>query len=119
VALGLFAVILLVNGLIQVGNVALAANRDDDRAGRPGRPHLLRKMLLWSPTTSWPRLSSPSRGTSPDGSCPVAAMARERFLEDSFRDRAFYRISSEASIDNPDQRVSEDLGTFTHSAVSS
>jgi putative ATP-binding cassette transporter len=42
----------------------------------------------------------------------------ERFLEDSFRDRAFYRISSDASIDNPDQRISEDLNTFTAFAVS-
>ena len=26
----------------------------------------------------------------------------ERFLDDSFRDRAFYRISSDSAIDNPD-----------------
>lgn len=42
----------------------------------------------------------------------------ERFLEDSLRDRAFYRISSDARIDNPDQRVSEDLNVFTAFAVS-
>jgi putative ATP-binding cassette transporter len=42
----------------------------------------------------------------------------ERFLEDSLRDRAFYRISSDARIDNPDQRISEDLNTFTAFAVS-
>jgi len=36
----------------------------------------------------------------------------ERFLDDSFRQRAFYRISSDPLIDNPDQRVSEDLNTF-------
>ena len=42
----------------------------------------------------------------------------ERFLEYSFHDRTFYRISRDASIDNPDQRVSEDLASFTTSAVS-
>ena len=42
----------------------------------------------------------------------------EQFLEDSLRDRAFYRISANASIDNPDQRISEDLNVFTAFAVS-
>jgi vitamin B12/bleomycin/antimicrobial peptide transport system ATP-binding/permease protein len=42
----------------------------------------------------------------------------EQFLEDSLRDRAFYRISSDARIDNPDQRISEDLNVFTAFAVS-
>ena len=41
----------------------------------------------------------------------------EQFLEKSFHDRAFYRISSDASIDNPDQRVSEDLQTFANFTV--
>jgi putative ATP-binding cassette transporter len=42
----------------------------------------------------------------------------QRFLEHTFHDRAFYRISSDANIDNPDQRVSEDLSTFTAFVVS-
>lgn len=42
----------------------------------------------------------------------------ERFLEDSFHDHAFYRISTDPGIDNPDQRVSEDLNTFIGFAVS-
>jgi len=42
----------------------------------------------------------------------------EEFLDDSLRDRAFYRISADARIDNPDQRISEDLNTFTAFAVS-
>ena len=42
----------------------------------------------------------------------------EQFLAKSFHDRAFYRISSDASIDNPDQRVSEDLQTFANFTVS-
>ena len=42
----------------------------------------------------------------------------EQFLQKSFHDRAFYRISADANIDNPDQRVSEDLNTFAGFAVS-
>lgn len=41
----------------------------------------------------------------------------ERFLEDSFYRRAFYRICTESRIDNPDQRISEDLNSFTAFAV--
>src|ERR1035441_6283631 len=41
----------------------------------------------------------------------------EQFLGKSFHDRAFYRISSDPSIDNPDQRVSEDLLTFANFTV--
>ncbi len=36
----------------------------------------------------------------------------EEFLDKSFHDRAYYRISFDASVDNPDQRISEDLNTF-------
>jgi vitamin B12/bleomycin/antimicrobial peptide transport system ATP-binding/permease protein len=42
----------------------------------------------------------------------------ERFLEESFRDDAFYRISADPDVDNPDQRISEDLNTFIGFAVS-
>jgi len=35
------------------------------------------------------------------------------FLDKSFHDRAFYRISLDSSVDNPDQRISEDLNTLT------
>ena len=42
----------------------------------------------------------------------------EQFLAHSFRDRAFYRISSDPAIDNPDQRVSEDLNAFASFTVS-
>jgi len=42
----------------------------------------------------------------------------ERFLDRSLHDRAFYRISSDPRIDNPDQRVSEDLNAFPGFAVS-
>jgi putative ATP-binding cassette transporter len=42
----------------------------------------------------------------------------ERFLERSLRERAFYRISADPGIDNPDQRVSEDLNAFPGFVVS-
>jgi ABC-type uncharacterized transport system fused permease/ATPase subunit len=37
----------------------------------------------------------------------------EEFLARSFHDRAFYRISSDPGVDNPDQRISEDLNEAT------
>jgi putative ATP-binding cassette transporter len=42
----------------------------------------------------------------------------EQFLFHSFRDRAFYRISSDPGVDNPDQRISEDLNAFAGFTVS-
>lgn len=42
----------------------------------------------------------------------------EHFLDRGFRQRAFYRISSDPRIDNPDQRISEDLNTFVGFSVS-
>lgn len=35
------------------------------------------------------------------------------FVGRSFSNRAFYRINSAGSVDNPDQRISEDLNAFT------
>lgn len=42
----------------------------------------------------------------------------EQFLVHSFHDRAFYRISSDPGVDNPDQRISEDLNAFAGFTVS-
>ncbi|NOT57716.1 MAG: ABC transporter ATP-binding protein/permease [Deltaproteobacteria bacterium] len=42
----------------------------------------------------------------------------EEFLARSFHDRAFYRISSDPGVDNPDQRISEDLNAFAGFTVS-
>jgi putative ATP-binding cassette transporter len=42
----------------------------------------------------------------------------ERFLDRSLRDRVFYRISSDPSIDNPDQRISEDVNAYPGFTVS-
>lgn len=41
-----------------------------------------------------------------------------QFLSRSFHDRAFYRISADPGIDNPDQRISEDLNAFAGFTVS-
>lgn len=39
------------------------------------------------------------------------------FLEKYFNDRAFFRISSNAKIDNPDQRICDSIGSFTGIAI--
>ena len=40
-----------------------------------------------------------------------------RYLERYFSDRAFYKLLSNAEIDNPDQRISEDINTFTQRSL--
>jgi putative ATP-binding cassette transporter len=121
VALGLSAFILLLNGSLQVANVVFSyVNRDMMTAlADRDAPIFFHKMLLLIAYNL--------------AAAPIAAIAgyvtgqlmlkwrqwlTERFLEYSFRDRAFYRISHDVNIDNPDQRVSEDLGSFTSFAVS-
>jgi putative ATP-binding cassette transporter len=39
------------------------------------------------------------------------------FLERYFRNRAYYRINDNKSIDNPDQRISQDISSFTVSSL--
>lgn len=121
VALGLFAIILLLNGAVQVGNVFFSyVNRDmmTALADRDG-PTFFHKMLV---LVAYNVVAAPVIALAGYVTGQLMLSWRrwltERFLEDSFRDRAFYRISGDPTIDNPDQRVSEDLGTFTHSAVS-
>lgn len=36
-----------------------------------------------------------------------------RFLDRYFKDRHFYELNSNVAIDNPDQRIAEDINTFT------
>jgi putative ATP-binding cassette transporter len=36
-----------------------------------------------------------------------------RFLDRYFKDRHFYELNSNSAIDNPDQRIAEDINTFT------
>ena len=40
-----------------------------------------------------------------------------RFLENYFKDRNFYELNADASIDNPDQRIAEDINTFTQRSL--
>ncbi len=39
------------------------------------------------------------------------------FLRSYFRHRAFYRLTSDQLIDNPDQRIAEDVGAFTQKSL--
>ena len=41
----------------------------------------------------------------------------EDFLNKYFRDRAYYKIEHSNKIDNPDQRISEDIKSFTRGAL--
>lgn len=38
----------------------------------------------------------------------------ERFISQYFDNRAYYRINSDPTIDNPDQRIAEDIKSFTN-----
>jgi vitamin B12/bleomycin/antimicrobial peptide transport system ATP-binding/permease protein len=40
-----------------------------------------------------------------------------RFLDRYFNNRAYYELNSDAKIDNPDQRIAEDVGTFTQKSL--
>src|SRR4029079_6824758 len=40
------------------------------------------------------------------------------FLNRYLQNRAYYRVSSRVDIDNPDQRITEDVKTFTTTAIS-
>ncbi|ABM37113.1 ABC transporter ATP-binding protein/permease [Polaromonas naphthalenivorans] len=41
----------------------------------------------------------------------------DRFLARYFHQRAYYRLGTEAGIDNPDQRISEDINSFTQQSL--
>ena len=40
-----------------------------------------------------------------------------RILDSYFSNRAYYELNSDARIDNPDQRIAEDVGTFTQKSL--
>lgn len=42
----------------------------------------------------------------------------EHFLDRYFSDRAYYDISSDDKVDNPDQRIAEDIKSFTSTSLS-
>ncbi len=41
----------------------------------------------------------------------------ERFLDNYFLDRAYYKLTSYSEIDNPDQRISQDVRSFTQDSL--
>jgi vitamin B12/bleomycin/antimicrobial peptide transport system ATP-binding/permease protein len=41
----------------------------------------------------------------------------DRFRQQYFSDRAFYHLTAESEIDNPDQRITEDVRNFTQQAL--
>jgi len=41
----------------------------------------------------------------------------EKFLTDYFSNRAYFKISHNADIDNPDQRISQDVSSFTSTSL--
>ena len=120
-AFTLVAVVLLLNGAIQAAGVIFSyVNRDmmTALADRDGAT-FFHKMLL---VVIYNLLAGPIVAIAGYMTGQFILNWRrwltERFLEHTFHDRAFYRISSDANIDNPDQRVSEDLSTFTGFVVS-
>jgi putative ATP-binding cassette transporter len=40
-----------------------------------------------------------------------------KILDRYFNDRAYYELNSQSKIDNPDQRIAEDVGTFTQKSL--
>jgi putative ATP-binding cassette transporter len=41
----------------------------------------------------------------------------DRFLDSYFSHRQFYELNANAAIDNPDQRIAEDINTFTQRSL--
>ena len=41
----------------------------------------------------------------------------ERFLDSYFSQRHYYELNADASLDNPDQRIAEDINTFTQRSL--
>lgn len=115
VALGLLAITLLLSGSIRGTNVVFSyVNRD-----------LMTALTLRDSTRFYHKMALVAIYSVV--AAPIAALdgwvigklmvnwrqwLTEQFLSKSFSDRAFYRISSGTAVDNPDQRISEDLNTF-------
>jgi putative ATP-binding cassette transporter len=121
VARGLLAVTLLLTGSIKSTNVVFSyVNRDMMTALTGGNASVFfHKALL---IVAYSLVAAPI--VAVDGYVQGRLMIHWRqwltkhFLDHSLRDRIFYRISSDLSIDNPDQRISEDLNAFPGFAVS-
>jgi vitamin B12/bleomycin/antimicrobial peptide transport system ATP-binding/permease protein len=115
VALGFLAVTLLLSGAVKGANVVFSyVNRDMMTAlANKNAPEFFHSGLL---VLIYNVVAAPIIAV--DGYVVGKLMIHwrqwltEQFLSHSFHDRAFYRISSDPGIDNPDQRISEDLNAF-------
>jgi putative ATP-binding cassette transporter len=121
VAYGLLTLTILLSGSFKAGNVVISyVNRDLMTAlAERNAPVFFHKMLL---VIIYNVVAAPIVAIDAYVIGKIIINWRqwitEQFLEKSFHDRAFYRISADPSIDNPDQRVSEDLNTFAGFMVS-
>jgi putative ATP-binding cassette transporter len=121
VALGLLAGTLLLSGAVKGGNVVFSYVSRDMMTALTSKdaPAFFHSGLL---VLIYNVVAAPTLAV--DGYVVGKLMIHwrqwltEQFLSHSFHDRAFYRISSDPGIDNPDQRISEDLNTFAGFTVS-
>ncbi|MBY0275505.1 ABC transporter ATP-binding protein/permease [Candidatus Binatia bacterium] len=119
--LGLLAGSLLLTGSVKCGSIVMSyVNRDMMTALTGGQaPVFFHNVML---IVAYSLVAAPI--TAIDGYVQGRLMIywrqwlTERFLDHGFHDRIFYRISSDPSIDNPDQRISEDLNAFPGLALS-
>jgi putative ATP-binding cassette transporter len=119
--LGLLAATLLLTGSLKSANVVVSyVNRDmmTALADRNSTVFFHNVLLI----VAYSLVAAPIMAI--DGYVQGRLMIRwrewltEYFLDRSLRDRTFYHISSDPRIDNPDQRISEDLNAFPGFAVS-
>jgi putative ATP-binding cassette transporter len=119
--LGLLAATLLLTGSLKSANVVVSyVNRDmmTALADRNSTVFFHNVLLI----VAYSLVAAPIMAV--DGYVQGRLMIRwrewltEHFLDRSLRDRIFYHISSDPRIDNPDQRISEDLNAFPGFAVS-
>jgi len=121
VALGLLAGTLLLNGSIKSASVVFSYVNRDMMTALAGKnsPEFYSAILL---VLIYHAVAAPIMAF--DGYVVGRLMINwrqwltEYFLDQSFRDRAFYRISVGPGIDNPDQRISEDVNSFVGFTVS-
>jgi putative ATP-binding cassette transporter len=121
VALGLLAATLLLTGSIKIASVVFSYVNRDMMTALTGSnaPVFFHNLLL---VVVYSLVSAPI--VAVDGWVQGRLMIHWRrsltagFLDYGFHDRIFYRIGSDPSIDNPDQRISEDLNAFPGFAVS-
>ena len=121
VPLGLLAGTLLLTGSIKGTNVVFSYVNRDMMTALTGSNATVFFRNAWL-IVVYSLVAAPI--TAVDGYVQGRLMIRwrqwltESFLDRSLHDRIFYRISADPKIDNPDQRISEDLNAFPGFAVS-